>query len=178
MLFRSFTGVSLYDYYYANQDQEKNNHPNGQQQRTTDSGRPVYGGGGITPDVKVPARKIGRFQQQLELKYAFFNFAKHYLAQHSTVARDFQVNDGVLDEFRAFLEQEKIPYTGPELMENRDLVARRIKQELFISVYGKTLGDRIQIESDPVVQKAVELLPQAKDLADGARRVLAQKMGR
>ncbi len=176
---REYTGMSLYDYYYSNQEksQEKNNgHPNGQT-RTTDSGRIVYGGGGITPDVKVSAPKMSRFQQQIELKYAFFNFAKHYLARHSTVPRDFEVTDGVMNEFRAFLEQEKIPYTEQDLGENRDLVTRRIKQELFISVFGKDVGDRIQIESDPVVQKGIELLSQAKELAENARRLVAQKGG-
>ena len=51
---RDYNGVSLYDYYY-NRD-NKENGPN-QDVKLTDSGRTVYGGGGITPDVSVPTPK-------------------------------------------------------------------------------------------------------------------------
>ncbi len=176
---RDFNGVTLYDYYYAGQGKERENQNHaGQQVRNTDSGRTVYGGGGITPDVRIETPKMSKLQQQLEIKYAFFNFAKRYLAGHSTIARDFQVNDAVMNEFTTFLTQEKIPFAQADLRENRDIFARRIKQELFISIFGKTEGDRIQIQSDPLVQKAVELMPKAKDLVDTAHRAMAQRPSR
>src|SRR5205814_6779044 len=73
---RDYTGVSLYDYYYNREQEEKNAN---KEVRLTDSGRTVYGGGGITPDVKLPQLKTNHFQDQLLQNYAFFNFAKHYL---------------------------------------------------------------------------------------------------
>ena len=45
----------------------------------TDSGRTVYGGGGITPDEKYVAPKLNRFQTELLRKYAFFNFTRNVL---------------------------------------------------------------------------------------------------
>ncbi len=78
---RDYNGVSLYDYYYNdrdNADQTVANH----EVKMTDSGRTVYGGGGITPDVKIPNQKTNQFEDTLLEKYAFFNFAKHYVINH------------------------------------------------------------------------------------------------
>src|SRR6185436_2924861 len=74
---RDFTSVSLYDYY---NDRARNNPAqNSQDVRNTDSGRLVYGGGGISPDVKVDVPRMAPFLILLETKFAFFNFAKYYL---------------------------------------------------------------------------------------------------
>ena len=54
--------------------------------KLTDSGRTVYGGGGITPDVKVATPKSNQFQDSLLQHYAFFNFAKHYLINRQSRA--------------------------------------------------------------------------------------------
>src|SRR5947208_6405106 len=59
---RDYTGVSLYDYYYAREDQGNNA---GHEVKLTDSGRTVYGGGGITPDVKYDNPKSNHFQNEL-----------------------------------------------------------------------------------------------------------------
>src|ERR1700716_302090 len=93
---RDYANVSLYDYYY-NRDKEESvaNH----EVKLTDSGRTVYGGGGITPDVKLPAGKINKLQDTLLQHYAFFNFAKHYIVAHK-VTQNFDVDDAVLQDFR------------------------------------------------------------------------------
>jgi len=172
---RDFTSVSLYDYY---NDRARNNPAQSSDVRNTDSGRLVYGGGGISPDVRVEIPKLGPFLTLLEIKFAFFNFAKYYLGIHNTITREFEMNDAVLSEFRNFLDREKIPFTEDALRENRETLARRVKQELFISIFGKIEGDRIQIRNDPAVLKGLEAMPKARELADNARRMLAQRMGR
>src|SRR3954447_13292527 len=66
---RDYNGVSLYDYYYA-RDEEGDNAPPpkdnaNREVKLTDSGRTVYGGGGITPDVKFANLKTNHLQQVL-----------------------------------------------------------------------------------------------------------------
>ena len=46
--------------------------------KMTDSGRTVYGGGGITPDVKFADISRPTTSRTYCEKYTFFNFAKHY----------------------------------------------------------------------------------------------------
>ena len=177
---REFTGITLYDYYYyRDEDESDDNERPGRQIRMTDIGRPVYGGGGITPDVKMLTPPLKGFLRTLEVrKYAFFNFARFYLATHATVARDFQVDESVLDEFRRFLDREEILYTEEDIQEHLSTIQRRVKQDLFISVFGKSEGDRSAIKTDRQVLKAIELLPKAKELAETARRTLAQQLSR
>ena len=83
--------------------------------KLTDSGRTVYGGGGITPDVKIAPVKSNHFQDSLLQHYAFFNFAKHYAITHHP-AKSFEVDDAVLQDFRKFLDEEKVPFTEAELI--------------------------------------------------------------
>ncbi|HEV2022594.1 MAG TPA: S41 family peptidase, partial [Terriglobales bacterium] len=170
---RDYTGVSLYDYYYNNKAGENNGN---KEVKLTDSGRTVYGGGGITPDVKLPAQKSNHFQDSLLQKYAFFNFARHYLLTRH-VQRGFEVTDEVLQDFRKFLDEQKIAYTEGELMDVNDWLRANIKSELFISEFGQQEGLRVHAETDPQVVKALDLLPKAKELADNARKIIAQHNG-
>src|SRR5262252_3755537 len=170
---RDYTNLSLYDYYYNREKEENNaNH----EVKLTDSGRTVYGGGGITPDVKLAPFKSNKFQDTLLQHYAFFNFAKRYVIAHK-VTPSFEVDDAVMQEFRKFLEEEKVPFTEGELVENHDWVRSNIKSELFVDAYGQEEGLKVRAESDPDVMKALELLPQARALADNAKKVIAERNG-
>ncbi len=170
---RDYNGVSLYDYYYN--DRENAEAPVANHEvKMTDSGRTVYGGGGITPDVKLPNDKTNKFEDTLLEKYAFFNFAKHYVINHQ-VNKQFEVDEQVMQEFRKFLDEQKIQFTEADLAENSDWIKSNIKAELFINEFGQQEGMRVHAESDPEVQKALDLLPQAKALAENAKKVIAQR---
>jgi carboxyl-terminal processing protease len=168
---REYEGVSLYDYYY---NREKDKNAAGKEVKVTDSGRTVYGGGGIAPDEKIPSPKLTRFQTVLLQKYAFFNFAKTYL-QGRKAGKAWEVDDVVMNDFRRFLEDQKIAFTEADLNESMDWLKGQIKSEVFIAEFGQEAGMRVRAETDPQVIKALEFLPKAKELADGARKVLAER---
>jgi carboxyl-terminal processing protease len=175
---RDYSGVSLYDYYY-NRNADDNS-INGVKQddanrevKLTDGGRTVYGGGGITPDVKIAPIKANKFQEELLRKYAFFNFSKHYSINHK-IEKSFQVDESVMQEFRNFLTDSKLPYTEKDLVDNNDWVRSSIKSELFVGAFGQREGMRVEAEADPSVLKALELMSKAKDLADNARKTIAE----
>ena len=150
---RDYNGVSLYDYYYndrENGDAAVGNH----EVKMTDSGRTVYGGGGITPDVKIPNPKTNKFEDTLLEKYAFFNFAKHYVINH-TVNKQFEVDEAVMQEFRKFLDEQKIAFTEADLAQNSDWIKSNIKAELFINEFGQQEGMKVHAESDPEVAEGV-----------------------
>jgi carboxyl-terminal processing protease len=171
---REYTGVSLYDYYY-NREGEENAPGNANKEvKLTDSGRTVYGGGGITPDVKIDPPKSNHFQDELLQHYAFFNFAKHYTGGKQ-VSKNFEVDDNVVQEFRKFLADEKVPYSEADMVQNMDWVKRNLKSEIFISQFGQEAGLRAHAEEDPEVLKALDLLPQARALEDNAKKVEAAR---
>jgi len=166
---RDYTGLSLYDYYYNKGDAEPGNH----EVKLTDSGRTVYGGGGITPDVKVATPKSNKFQDSMLQHYVFFNFAKHYLINRH-ISRSYEVDDQTMSDFRKFLDDQKVAYTEADLAENAEWIKSNIKSELFISEFGQQEGLRVRAETDPQILKALDLLPQAKALADTARKIVAE----
>jgi carboxyl-terminal processing protease len=171
---REYTGVSLYDYYYNNRDNPDAANNVGHEVKMTDSGRTVYGGGGITPDIKIPSVKTNKFQDQVLEKYTFFNFAKHYVVNHK-VDKSFVVDEAVMQEFRKFLDSNQVPFNEAELAQNMEWIKSNIKAELFINEFGQQEGMKVHTETDPEVEKALDLLPKAKDLADNARKIIAQR---
>lgn len=170
---RDYSGVSLYDYYY-NHSAADDKSQQDREVKTTDSGRTVYGGGGITPDVKIEPQKSNRFQDTMLQKYAFFNFAKQYVVGKH-LSKSFEVDQAVMQDFRRFLDEQKIPYTEADLQQNDAWVKSKIKSEIFIDEFGQEEGLKVAAEADPEVQQAITLLPRAKELADNARRIVAER---
>jgi carboxyl-terminal processing protease len=156
---RNYDNISLYDYYYVRNDALPANDTN-KEVKLTDSGRTVYGGGGITPDEKIPELKSNHFQEQTLIHNAFFNFATHYLSNH-TVAKDLVVDDALLQQFNAFLKSEKIDVTDKEVSDNIDWVKAKIKSELFTSQFGLAQGNQVITEWDPQIAKAISFMPEA-----------------
>lgn len=174
---RDYKDVSLYDYLY--------NHKNPQptEVKLTDSGRQVYGGDGITPDIIAAEPKANEFQESLLRRDVFFpfegsvgNFTTYFLGTKPQVTRNFEVNDAVIEAFRRYLDKENIHYTDADITANADWIKQQIKKEVFISLFGLPTGDGVALESDPQVLRAIECLPQARALYDNARRVLAQRV--
>jgi carboxyl-terminal processing protease len=179
---RDYNNVSLYDYYYSRAEEDNPNTnantsmatTSSKEVKLTDSGRTMYGGGGITPDVKVASFKATHFEDSLLIKYAFFNFARHYLnGKH--IDKNFEVTDAVMQEFRKFLDDQKVPYTEADLKEGNEWIRANIKSELFIAEFGQEEGLKVRAENDKQVLAALSQLNKAKELADNARKVLAQR---
>ncbi|MDQ6705570.1 MAG: S41 family peptidase, partial [Acidobacteriota bacterium] len=70
---RDYSNLSFFDYY-----QNKTELKNPQDVKMTDSGRTVYGGGGITPDERYVSPRLEKFESQLLGKQDFFYFTRHY----------------------------------------------------------------------------------------------------
>jgi len=168
---RDYQNVSLYDYYYH--DPSSPTHPS--EVRLTDGGREVFGGGGITPDVRVSEPKLTPTQELLLQHDAFSNFAKYYLGIHKTIPRDFQVTDDVLGEFRQFLGKQKIQVKDQDMKDNLDFIKQRVIFQLVSFIYGGFEADKIAMQNDFLVQKALDSLPQARELMAKAKKYMASK---
>src|ERR1035437_8955397 len=166
---RSYDHVSLYDYYYVRDDGKKADKSN-LEVKLTDSGRTVYGGGGITPDEKIEVPNLNRFQVLLYQHYVFVNsgigtFSKHYVATH-TVTRDFVVDDAVMQQFKDFLKANQVDYTDSDVAGVADWLKSNIKAELFTSQFGQLEGLKVRAQGGPEVNKAMTFLPEALALQD------------
>jgi carboxyl-terminal processing protease len=170
---RNYEGVSLYDYYYNHAGALPSNSTN-QEVKLTDSGRTVYGGGGITPDEKIDSPKSNHFQDELMYKDVFFQFAPIYFSKH-TVDKDFQVDDAVLAEFKQYLTSQNIEWTENDLNGVMDWLKMSIRDKILTIQSGELQGLRTRADWDPEIQKALTFLPEAQALEDNAHKVLMEK---
>jgi carboxyl-terminal processing protease len=176
---RDYKSVSLYEYHYERKVPE---HPT--EVKLTDSGRQVTGGGGITPDIAVPAPKLTKFEQLLYRDDVFFpaetgvgGFTRFFLGSKPTITKDFEVDDAVMRSFREYLSKHNVRYTEPDMADDHEWIKRKIKQEVFMSTFGQQEGFKVLLEADPQVQKAVDAIPQARALYQNARKIVAQRTG-
>ncbi len=169
---RNYQGMSLYDYYNHAGTYSSDN--GNREVKLTDSGRTVYGGGGITPDEKIEPPKTNRFQDELVYKDVFFHFAPVYTATH-TVDKNFQVNDEVMGEFKKYLTGQNIDFTDADINGVSDWLKTEIKKYIFTIQFGEQEGLRTFYENDPMVIKALTYMPEAQALEDHAHKVLAEK---
>jgi carboxyl-terminal processing protease len=170
---RNYSGVSLYDYYYNHAGALAANSTN-QEVKLTDSGRTVYGGGGITPDEKIESPKSNHFQDTLIEKDVFFHFAPTYVANH-TVESNFQVDDAVMAEFKKYLATQSIDASDNDLNGTKDWLKARIKEKIVTIQFGQLQGLHTLADWDPMIQKALTFLPEAQALEDNAHKVLTEK---
>jgi carboxyl-terminal processing protease len=170
---RNYNGVSLYDYYYNHAGALAANSSN-REVKLTDSGRTVYGGGGITPDEKIQTPQSTPFQDELLYKDVFFHFAPMYVSDH-TIDKNFQVDDGVMKEFEKYLTDQGIDWTPADMTADSDWVKARIKQEIVTIQFGQLQGLRVIADWDPEIAKAVGYLPEAQALESTAQKVMAEK---
>ncbi|HYK91681.1 MAG TPA: S41 family peptidase [Acidobacteriota bacterium] len=180
---RDYSG-SAFEYYYMNSGTP----PAGKAEiKYTDSGRKVYGGGGITPDVMIPMRELNRFEALLTSKDIFFEYARRLTSGQVPAASNFQlplkseevttpaakvpkviprfeITDAILEDFKEFLRNRKLDFTDEDIQTNVDYIKRRIKQEVYTSSFGLQEGFKVAIQGDTQVLKALEVLPEAKAL--------------
>ncbi len=171
---RDYQNVSLYDYFYHPELTK----PAHAEVRLTDGGREVYGGGGITPDIEVPEPKIPAAQEMLLDHNVFFDFAKYYLGVHKTIPTDFETTDAVLDDFKQFLGRDKVSLSDVEMTANLDFIKDHIQYQLVSMIYGIPDADKIKLSRDPLVLKALDSMPQAKELLAKAKRYIASQTTR
>jgi carboxyl-terminal processing protease len=173
---RDYKNQTLYDYHYNPQP------PQAPEVKLTDTGRQVYGQGGITPDVAAPAPKPDDFEQLLERRGVFYplpqgvgDFARYYLGTRPEVTKEFVADDAVIQQLRKYLNEQHIQFTESDLQSNLPWLKWEIKREVFTTVFGLNEGYRVALENDPQLDKAIASIPQAKALYANARKIVAER---
>jgi carboxyl-terminal processing protease len=185
---RDYSNGNLYDYYtkggVASDDSVTIKGP----ESKTDSGRAVYSGGGINPDVAVKPDTIPieRARAQAKLLNPVFAFAMDLVAGRNPTfasykvdhpvsytydikAKDFPISDNLLQAFKKYAA-EKYNVNPAQIDKEKEFIERSLRTELVTAAYGSTTSLQVFNDYDNQLQKAIELLPQAKQLAlEGAK---------
>lgn len=132
-------------------------HPNEQATFKTDKGRTVLGGGGITPDFIVDSASVTRLRAALEASGAFTSFATEYVRSNK-VDEKFEITPALLDQFQVFCADRRIQPGVAEWSRERDFITNRLKSEIFNQALGVEKGDEVELQADPQVRKALEVV--------------------
>jgi carboxyl-terminal processing protease len=188
---RDYSDSSLYDYYTRGGSRRIDEKPDETKpagpEKKTDTGRAVYGGGGIAPDENITARTITAAQRRL--LSPLFAFTREVVNGrvagiaayrvpgsinfvHELQPDDFTVDEPIVKAFKEFVANDSNFKTLMPLVEhNRPFVELQMRFNLVTAAYGRVMADRVFITSDdPQVAKAVDVLPRARDLAMSATR--------
>ena len=169
---RDYTNKSFYDYYFHKDDNARNL----QDVKMTDSGRTVYGGGGITPDEKYVAPRIDSLEVWL-LRSGFFTFTRKYFTKHTApLPHGWMPDDAVLRELHDYLAKSGTKFTEAEFTQDRDWMKRYLAREMYIHAFNVDESDRVFAQTDPEVERAVEAMPKAASLVQNVKKVLAERM--
>jgi len=169
---RDYTHTSFYNYYYRRDDNSKQS----TDVKSTDSGRTVYGGGGITPDEKWESPKLNPFQINVLRKFGFFAFTAKYFGTHDLkLPKGWVADNNVLNDLHAFLLKENVPFTEAEWAENNEWLKQQLTREMYVTAFGSDESRRYSVDVDPLVQKAIESIPKARALQETAKKVVAQR---
>lgn len=188
---RDYSNGDLYNYYTEGgslrDDAVPVEKPKGRESKT-DTGRSVYSGGGINPDVVVKPKTIpierARFQQKLNNPvFAFaldlvsgraagldtYTVNKPLVFDYDIKSTDFPVNEAVYSAFKKFA-QDKFKIAPAAIDREREFVERTLRTELVTAAYGSQTSFQVFNEYDNQLLKAIDLLPQAKQLALSGER--------
>jgi carboxyl-terminal processing protease len=163
--------------------------PEGEREvRYTARGRKVLGQGGITPDYEVKFT-YQTITAEMLIRGAFFAYARKFAEKDTplskkvtlpsetekqakdsgrkkVIGKDFVVDSRVIEDFKDYLRESKIDYDPEEFEEAKEQIKRELEREIFSSLWSIEEGMRVYRQSDPVVLKAIEVMPEASILIE------------
>jgi carboxyl-terminal processing protease len=170
---RDYSNISFYDYYFHHDGAARN--PT--DVKTTDSGRTVYGGGGITPDEKYDSPKMDAFESQLYREW-LFKFTNNYFGTHpSTFSKGWMPDNAVLESLHDYLLKSGVKFTEEEFTRDHDWIKRYLTKEMYLRGFDVDESDRVFAQTDPEVQRAIDDMPKALTLEQNAIKVVTQRVG-
>ena len=190
---RDYSGGGFYNYYFpGGLAADKSNQPKQQSgpETHTDSGRAVYGGGGIAPDEAVKPGLISVAERNLrDVLFAFAlelisgrvqNFEDYKIQRaiefdHELAAEDYPVTDNLFKELKKFAASKPVYKASPDQLDKyRGYVERQLRYNVLSAAYGYRTATQVFNDGDPQIARAVEAGPRARELAQTASRTRAR----
>ena len=143
----------------------------------TNSGRLVYGGGGITPDYFVKPTSLTQTMQNLGRRDMFYQFVTSYLGGEGRglrsaydnnlkgFLRNFDVSDKMLEEFQAFVKSKDVKIDEKDFQKDIDVVKAMLKAQIARAFWGNDGWYPVTLTVDAQFEKALQLLPEAVKIA-------------
>lgn len=148
---------------------------------TLEKKRPVYGGGGIMPDLFVPldTTKYSKYHRDLAAKNVLNNFVLNYLDKNRSALEKkynsngndkkkeagfalfkqmFQLTDADLKEVTDAGEKEKVEFNEEQFTQSKPLIKKQLKAMIARDLWNTSEYYQIMNDENPIFLKGVEAL--------------------
>lgn len=160
------------EYYHADSIQ----FPDSLKYYTLNSGRTVYGGGGIMPDIFMPVDTTNTTKLFTDLvrKNVFNSYCIDYvLANRDNINKDypkfekynknFEVDDAMIGEFKKIAESKGVTWNDEQFERSEKWIKLRIKGMIAQDVWNIDKFYQVVAGDDKMIQKAAEVLNSKKE---------------
>jgi carboxyl-terminal processing protease len=187
---RDYSNGGFYNYYFPGglaADKNQQATPQNGPESHTDTGRAVYGGGGISPDEVVKPGIITAAERHLrDVIFAFslelttgrvdgfdsYKVQRPIEFDHDLEADDYAITDPLFQVLKKFATNKPIfKVTAEQLDRSRTFAERQLRYNVLSAAYGFRTATQVFNDGDPQVARAVDAMPRARELALAASRV-------
>ena len=187
---RDYSNISFLDYYTHYELEQKNTsgrqddrwRPHGLRRRRHHPGRalPLHAARLSDFALLLHRHKWNKFQTEMYRKIGILQF----LGQLLRSARRRHAAQGLgarRSRHRAvprltWSKQEHYDFTEADFTADRPWIKAELKREMYITAFSYEDSQRVAIEQDPAVQKAMDSMPNAKKLLDNAKKLLVERI--
>ncbi len=111
------------------------------------------------------APKLDLFEINVMRKNAFFDFSAYYFSNHDTkLPQGWIPDEAVLNDFHDYLMKQGVEFTEADWTRDHSWMRDQLRSELYITAFSYEEHQKIDVEQDPEVQKAIDAMPQAAHL--------------
>ena len=149
--------IQALDYSHRNEDGSVGKIPDSLiTEFSTNSGRKVFDGGGVMPDIEIDLDKFGKITYNLVREFMVFDFATLYANQHKSIdsPEKFEITEEIYSEFKDYLKQQDFTYTSESEEEMKELI-ESAKEERYYE-HNKELIAELKKAFTPDMERDLE----------------------
>ena len=175
---------------YIYRDQDGNKAHKESDLKLTDSGRKVYGGGGIEPDRRFDGPSEGfnpsRFGRSIAARNLFDVYAQQFSRRGDTrltrqggkireLDSSYEVTDQMLGEFKELVQKSPIVFDEAAWQKDLDFIKAMMHREIDMDLFGVAVAYANLAKTDPQLQYALGLFPEARQLLESGRQAQSRR---
>jgi len=139
----------------------------GRPEFSSEGGRQLYGGGGITPDLFASPETLSSseseavfrvFQRAGAFNVALFNYAVSFLSEHPDLEPGFSLSSADLDGFFSVLPEWDAVVDRPDFDASTRFITYRLEREIALQAWGDAAEFTQSMRLDGQLNAALELL--------------------
>ncbi|KAF0153400.1 MAG: carboxyl-terminal processing protease [Ignavibacteria bacterium] len=142
----------------------------------TNSGRFVYGGGGITPDYIIDAGKISNYSFELRKNNIYYQFVREFLDKNNALIKkkygkdlltfnnEFSFSEQQMNEFVQFAERMKVKFDAKGYASDKEAIRFRLKAFVARDLFKNDGWYLSLLSTDRQFKKAVSMFNEAKKM--------------